>query len=72
MKFLRTRGYQKEKFSLGAFHDYLWKNGNVPIALLRWEYLGLGDEIERLDAPTNLISPDSSLITVGREIHIEQ
>jgi len=30
---------QKEKFSLRAFHDYLWKNGNVPIALLRWEYL---------------------------------
>jgi hypothetical protein len=43
---------QKEKFNLRAFHDYLWKNGNVPIALLRWEYLGLGEEIELLDAVT--------------------
>jgi hypothetical protein len=39
---------QKEKFSLRGFHDYLWKNGNVPISLLRWEYLGLRDEIELL------------------------
>ena len=53
VKFLAdARLNQKEKFSLRAFHDYLWKNGNVPIALLRWEYLGLGDEIELLDAAT--------------------
>jgi uncharacterized protein (DUF885 family) len=39
-----------DKFSLRAFHDYLWKNGNIPIALLRWEYLGLNDEIEMIDA----------------------
>jgi Bacterial protein of unknown function (DUF885) len=38
------------KFSLRAFHDYLWKNGNVPIALLRWEYLGLNDEAPMLGA----------------------
>ena len=37
------------KFDLRAFHDYLWKNGNVPIALLRWEFLGLDDEIAILD-----------------------
>jgi len=43
---------QKEKFNLRAFHDYLWKNGNVPIALLRWEHLGLRDEIELLDKST--------------------
>jgi len=36
-------------FNLRAFHDYLWKNGNLPISLLRWEYLGLDDEIEILD-----------------------
>jgi hypothetical protein len=35
-------------FNLKHFHDYLIKNGNVPIALLRWEYLGLRDEIEEL------------------------
>jgi hypothetical protein len=52
VKFLAdARLNQKENFNLRAFHDYLWKNGNVPIALLRWEYLGLSDEIELLDAP---------------------
>ena len=35
------------KFDLRNFHDYLIVNGNVPIALLRWEYLGLRDEIEQ-------------------------
>ncbi len=40
---------QGDKFSLRAFHDYLWKNGNVPIALLRWEYLGEDDEIRAVD-----------------------
>lgn len=55
VKFLAdARLNQKEKFNLRAFHDYLWKNGNVPIALLRWEYLGLSDEIKTLDAPTAL------------------
>src|SRR5438067_1541089 len=51
VKFLAdARLNQKEKFNLRAFHDYLWKNGNAPISLLRWEYLGLSDEIELLDA----------------------
>lgn len=36
-------------FSLRDFHDFVWVNGNVPIALQRWEYLGLRDEIDRLD-----------------------
>ena len=44
-----ARRIQGEKFNLREFHDYLWKNGNAPIALLRWEYLGLSDEIEFLD-----------------------
>jgi len=49
VKFLAdARLHQPDKFNLRAFHDYLWKNGNVPIALLRWEYLGLDDEIELL------------------------
>jgi hypothetical protein len=29
-----------EKFNLRAFHDFVWKNGNVPLSLQRWEYLG--------------------------------
>jgi uncharacterized protein (DUF885 family) len=54
VKFLAdARLHQKDQFNLRAFHDYLWKNGNVPIALLRWEYLGLSDEIELLDAPAS-------------------
>ena len=40
-KFLaEARMQQGEKFSLRAFDDFVWKNGNVPIALQRWEYLG--------------------------------
>ncbi len=32
------------KYNLRAFHDFVWKNGNVPIALQRWEYLGTPQE----------------------------
>src|SRR5437899_7776687 len=40
MKFLAdARLGQGEKFSLRAFHDFVWKNGNVPIVLQQWEYL---------------------------------
>ncbi len=48
-RFLRDACLQQgEAFRLRAFHDYLVRNGNVPIALLRWEYLGLRDEIDTL------------------------
>ncbi len=41
MKFLaEARLQQGEKFNLRAFHDFVWKNGNVLIALQQWEYLG--------------------------------
>ena len=41
MKFLaEARLQQGDKFNLRAFHDFVWKNGNVPIALQQWEYLG--------------------------------
>jgi uncharacterized protein (DUF885 family) len=44
-KFLaEARMQQGEKFNLRAFHDFVWKNGNVPIALQRREYLDAGDE----------------------------
>lgn len=29
-----------DKFNLRAFHDFVWKNCNVTIALQRWEHLG--------------------------------
>jgi uncharacterized protein (DUF885 family) len=40
-KFLaEARIKEGDKFNLRAFHDFVWKNGNVPIALQRWEYFG--------------------------------
>jgi uncharacterized protein (DUF885 family) len=44
-----ARRQQGDKFDLQAFHDFLWLNGNIPIALQRWEYLGLKDDVEQLD-----------------------
>ena len=38
-----------ESFSLRDFHDFLMLNGNVPIALLRWEYLGDNSEIMKMN-----------------------
>ena len=50
-KFLaEARMQQGEKFNLRAFHDFVWKNGNVPIALQRWEYLCASDEVPSQDA----------------------
>jgi uncharacterized protein (DUF885 family) len=41
LKFLAdARMQQGDKFKLRDFHDYVWKNGNVPIALQEREYLG--------------------------------
>jgi hypothetical protein len=49
MKFLaEARLQQGEKFNLRAFHDFVWKNGNVPIALQRWEYLGVNNHVPEL------------------------
>lgn len=49
MRFLAdARTKQGNAFRLQAFHDYLWKNGNVPLSLQRWEYLGLADEVPAL------------------------
>jgi hypothetical protein len=49
LKFISdARMVQGKAFDLRALHDYIVTNGNVPIALLRWEYLGLRDEIEEL------------------------
>ncbi len=45
-----------DRFVLREFHDYLWQNGNVPIALLRWELTGASDEIMRM-GPTGAAPP---------------
>jgi uncharacterized protein (DUF885 family) len=39
----------EKKFSLRKFHDFVWPNGSVPIALQRWEYLGDESQVKRLD-----------------------
>jgi hypothetical protein len=50
MRFLaEARRQQGGKFDLQAFHDFLWLNGNVPIVLQRWEYLGLKDDVETVE-----------------------
>jgi len=36
---------QGEKFSLRKFDDFVWKNGNVPLSLQRWEMLGDASEL---------------------------
>jgi uncharacterized protein (DUF885 family) len=41
---------QGDAFNLKTFHDSVWINGNVPFALQRWEYLGLKDDVDRLDS----------------------
>lgn len=46
-KFLaEARMKQGDKFNLREFHDFVWKNGNIPISLQRWEYLGASDELD--------------------------
>ena len=47
-KFLaEVRMKQGDEFNLRAFHDFVWKNGNVPISLQRWEYLGEASEVPK-------------------------
>lgn len=51
MRFLaEARRVEGAKFDLQAFHDFLWMNGNVPIVLQRWEYLGMTDDLETVDS----------------------
>jgi len=55
-----ARLQQGDGFRLRDFHDYLWLNGNVPITLLRWELLGLNDQLDRIDADSKTTSTNSS------------
>lgn len=43
-----ARRAQGEGFSLRAFHDFVWKNGNVPLSLVRWELLNDRSDVDRL------------------------
>ena len=37
-------------FSLRRIHDAMWRNGNVPFSLLRWELLGDRSVLDAIDA----------------------
>lgn len=38
-----------DEFDLQSFHDRLWREGNVPLSLQRWELLGLRDHLDEAD-----------------------
>jgi hypothetical protein len=37
---------QGDAFRLRAFHDFVYRNGNVPLSLQRWELLGREDDLK--------------------------
>jgi uncharacterized protein (DUF885 family) len=41
-----ARRAQGDAFRLRAFHDFVYRNGNVPLSLQRWELLGSGDDLK--------------------------
>jgi uncharacterized protein (DUF885 family) len=43
-----TRRRQGDRFSLLDFHNFLWKNGNIPLSLQRWELLGDAGDVPAL------------------------
>jgi hypothetical protein len=43
-----ARKQEGDRFSLRTFHDRLTMDGNVPVALVRWEWLGFDDEVRKL------------------------
>jgi hypothetical protein len=45
LAFLADAALARPELTLRELHDSLWLNGNVPIALQRWELLGLTDEL---------------------------
>jgi len=47
-----TRRAQGAQFSMLAFNDFVWNNGNVPISLQRWELLHDASEVpQRTEMP---------------------
>ena len=41
-----------DAFSLRAFHDFVYRNGNVPLSLQRWELLGQREDVDALGTVT--------------------
>lgn len=50
-----VRRAKAQDFSLLRFNDFVWLNGNVPIALQRWELLG---DASAVPTPVKRIAPD--------------
>jgi len=48
LAFLADAAVCRPELTLRELHDSLWRNGNVPIALHRWELLGLTDELDAI------------------------
>jgi uncharacterized protein (DUF885 family) len=46
---LTTCTHHHTAVNLQDFHDRLWREGNIPLALQRWELLGLPDHLARAD-----------------------
>jgi uncharacterized protein (DUF885 family) len=44
-----ARRLQGAGFRTRTFHDYVWKNGNVPFSLQRWELLGDRKDLDAVD-----------------------
>jgi uncharacterized protein (DUF885 family) len=42
-------GQLGEAFDVQEFHDRLWREGNVPLALQHWELLGMRDQLDEAD-----------------------
>jgi uncharacterized protein (DUF885 family) len=55
-----ARRTQGDKFSFRAVHDFIWKNGNVPLSLQRWELLGLRDELDVIDRTPRVVVPNKT------------
>ncbi|MER6944590.1 DUF885 family protein [Nonomuraea sp. NPDC000554] len=51
---------RQDGFDLMGFHDRLWLEGNVPIALQRWEVLGARDHLDQADRLGDALEADST------------
>jgi uncharacterized protein (DUF885 family) len=48
LKFLADARIQEgDKFNLRGFHDFVWKNGNVPVALQEWQFLSDAGDVPK-------------------------
>jgi uncharacterized protein (DUF885 family) len=58
-KLLAETRLRRGRLSPFAASTTCWLNGNVPLALQRWEKLGLDDEVRTLDAAARSPRPSS-------------